>query len=214
MTLALVEPWKPKRRIGGSDIARLAGLSKYGGPFEVYQRIVEGIDAEWSPVMERGAAVEPELRAFGQRVLGIELDSPESDYHPHPTLEFAHAQIDDLARWRGLPVVVDYKSQSRWAKGWGPDGSDEVPEHIRAQLAWEMLCADREMGLLVVGFGDDAPPPTIFVLGHVVTYAVPRDGQFEAFLVATARDFWTRHVLPRVPPSIKPMGEKKKRGSK
>lgn len=206
--------WQPKRRIGGSDIAKLLGLSSYGNAADVYLRIVEGVEAEWNPKMERGAAVEPQLRAYGQQALDLVLEDVESDYHPHPMLEFATAQIDDVALWRGLPVVVDYKSQSRWAKSWGPVESDQVPEHIRAQLAWEMLCADREMGILVVGFGDDAPPPDIFIMSHVVPYMVPRDGQFESLLVATATEFWSTHVLPRVPPSITPMGEKKKRGSK
>ncbi len=201
------------RRIGGSDIAKLLGLSSYGNEADVYLRIVENQEDEWSPAMERGAAVEPELRAYGQRLLGVELEDCESDYHNHPTLEFARAQIDDLARWRGLPVVVDYKSQSRWAKGWGPDGSDVVPEHIRAQMTWEMLCADRELGLLVVGFGDDAPAPQLFNVTHILSYEVERDRQLEAVCVETAREFWNRHVVPRVPPSTKPLGKKKAKKS-
>lgn len=204
------ETWTPKRRIGGSDIPKLLGLSPYGNAADVYQRIVEGVELEWSPVMERGAAVEPELRAYAQRVVGVELEEPESDYHKHPTLEFATAQIDDLARWKGLPVCVDYKSQSRWAKGWGAEGTDEVPEHIRAQMTWELLCAGRELGLLVVGFGDDAPPPSLFVLSNVITYEIQRDEQFEAYCIHVAREFWQAHVLRRTPPAIKPIGGKKR----
>lgn len=206
-----IQSWRPKRRIGGSDIAKLLGISRYGNEADVYLRIVEDVEDEWNPMMERGAAVEPELRAFGQRVLGLELEEPESDYHKHPGLEFAGAQIDDLARWQGMPVCVDYKSQSRWAKGWGPEGSDVVPEHIRAQVTWELLCADRELGLLVVGFGEDAPPPSLFILANVITYQIQRDGPFESLCVATAREFWQRHVFPRVPPAIKPIGKKAKK---
>lgn len=209
----IADAWQPTRRIGGSDIAKLLGLSPYGNAADVYLRIVEGVDSEWNPAMERGAAIEPVLRAHGQRVLGLELEEAASDYHEHPTLAFARAQVDDVARWKGLPVAVDYKTQSRWAKGWGPDGSDVVPEHLRAQMAWELLCTDRELGLLVVGFGDDAPAPEFFMLSHVLTYQVPRDGLFESCCLAVARDFWESHVLPRVPPSIKPIGGKKQRKS-
>lgn len=201
------------RRIGGSDIGKLLGLSRYGNEADVYLRIVEGLEDAWSPVMERGAAVEPQLRAYGQNALGIELDDVESDYHDHPTLEFARAQIDDVARLAGVPCCVDYKSQSRWAKGWGAEGSDDVPPAIHAQIAWEMLCADRELGLLVVGFGDDAPPPDLFHIANVITYQVQRDPTFEAALVQTAREFWNGHVLPRVPPSIKPLGKKQAKKS-
>jgi predicted phage-related endonuclease len=201
------------RRIGGSDIAKLLGLSKYGNAADVYLRIVEGLEDEWNPRMERGAAVEPELRAYAQNFLGLELEDVASDYHDHPTLEFARAQVDDLARWNGMPVAVDYKSQSRWVKGWGAADSDEVPASIHAQIAWEMLCADRELGLLVVGFGDDAPAPVLFSVSHVVTYQVERDERFEALCIQTARDFWEGHVIPRVPPSVKPLGKKQRKAS-
>lgn len=196
------------RRIGGSDVPKLMGISPYGGPLEVYERIVLAVEAPWNPRMERGAVMEPVLRAIGQEHFGLELEAVENDTHDHPAWEFARAQVDDLARWLGLPVAVDYKSQSRWAKGWGADGSDEVPETIRAQLAWEMACTDRELGLLVVGFGEDVDGPEIFDLQSVVTYQVERDLYFESYLRTLAESFWCEHVLPGVPP--KPTGKKRK----
>src|SRR5687767_11991627 len=102
------------RRIGGSDVAKLLGVSKYGNAADVYLRIVEGLDDEWNPRMERGAIFEPHLRALGQTKFGIELDAhygaEGSDYYDHPTLEFARAQIDDVARYQGVPCCVDYKT--------------------------------------------------------------------------------------------------------
>lgn len=204
------EAWRPSRRIGGSDIAKLLGLSKYGNARDVYERVVNGVELEWSQVMERGAAVEPILRAHGQNMLGLEIEDCVSDYHAHPEHEFAGAQVDDIAVWRGLPVVVDYKSVSRWAKGWGADGSDEVPEHIRVQMTWEMACANRPLGLLVAGFGEDFPPPDIFRMSHVLTYQVERDEVFEALCVQTAREFWAAHVLTRTPPEMEPIGNNKR----
>lgn len=189
-------------------MAKLLGLSRYGNERNVYDRIVEEAEDEWNANMERGAAVEPQLRAYGQNVLGLELEDRESDYHSHPALDFAWAQVDDIARWKGQPVAVDYKSQSRWAKGWGAEGSDEVPEHIRAQVMWELLCTGRELGLLIVGFGDDAPPPDLFHIANVVTYQVQRDEDFERYCVLVAKNFWERCVLPRSAPSIKPIGKR------
>lgn len=198
----------PGRRIGGSDIAKLLGISRYGNAGDVYDRVVLGLETDWNANMERGAAVEPQLRAYGQNVLGLELEDCESDYHPSRAHDFAGAQVDDIARWNGQPVCVDYKSQSRWAKGWGAPGSDEVPEHIRAQVAWELICTNRELGLLVVGFGDDAPPPDLFHIHNVVTYEIQRDEQFEAYLLLVAKEFWSKHVLPRARPDLKPIGKK------
>lgn len=202
------------RRIGGSDIAKLLGLSKYGGPFEVYQRIVEGIEDEWSPQMERGAAMEPVLRAHGQRLLGLELeDIPEGGYFDCAEHAFARAQVDDLARWKGVPVVVEYKSQNQFVKGWlhSSDG-DIVPEQYQAQVAWQLMCSNRELAVVVVGFGEDNPDaPGGFDLHNVTHYEVQRDGQFEAYCLAVAKEFWEAHVLRRVPPISKPV--KKRRAS-
>lgn len=196
------------RRIGGSDIPKLLGISKYGNAADVYLRIAEGLESEWNPRMERGAAVEPQLRAHGQRMFGIELESPASDVAVHQGVEFAHAQIDDLARWNGMPVAIDYKSQSSFAKGWGRGGTDDVPEQYRIQMAWELACSDRELGLLIVGFGDDAPAPELFHIANVVPYQIQRDGVTESQLLQIAREFWEAHILPRVPPAMAPIGLK------
>jgi hypothetical protein len=211
------------RPLGGSDIPKLLEISPYGGPREVFDRVMGLEEVAWSARMGRGVVMEPVLRVLGQQHLGLavedrswnayrpdtEHDAP--DYHAHPTWEFAHAQIDDLATWKGRKAVVDYKSQNRWAKGWGPDGSDVVPEPIRIQLAWEMACADRDLGLLVVGFGDDVPPPDIFNISHVVTYVVERDGFLEQHCAEVARTFWSRFVIPGIRPEKSP---RKKRARK
>jgi hypothetical protein len=72
-----------------------------------------------------------------------------------------------------------------------------------------MACADRELGLLVVGFGDDVEGPEVFQVSHVVTYQVERDMYFESYLRIVAEDFWKSHVVPRVRPTMKPLGKKK-----
>lgn len=200
------------RRIGGSDIAKLLGLSRYGGPLEVYQRIVEGVEGEWNSAMERGAAVEPVLRAHAQRMLGLELEAlPASGYLESPEHAFAHAQIDDLARWQGQPVVVEYKSQNSFARGWrrGEDG-DTIPEGYAAQVAWQLMCAQRELALVVVGFGQDRDDGS-FDIFNIATFEVQREPAFEAYCVQVAREFWEGHVLPRVPPVTQ--RQKRKRAS-
>jgi predicted phage-related endonuclease len=199
------------RRIGGSDIAKLLGLSRYGGEREVYQRIVEGVDTEWNAVMARGTMMEPVLRAEGQRLLGLELETVESDYVESAEHEFAHAQIDDLARWQGQPVVVEYKSQSQFAPGWlhGTDG-DEIPAGYAAQVAWQLMVTGRELALVVVGFGQDVKATGDFELSNVTSYEVQRDEQFEAYCLHVARTFWEQHVLRLVPPVSQPLKKKRK----
>jgi predicted phage-related endonuclease len=198
------------RRIGGSDIAALIGLSKYKNEADVYLRIVEGLELPWSKQMERGAAVEPLLRAYAQRTLGLQLETRESDYHAHPGNEFAGAQIDDLSfdlGWSPSPLIIEYKSSNAFVKGYGPDGSDIVPPHVRAQVAWQMACADRDLALVVVGFGTDAPPPTLFVMERIFVYPIERDGVFESYMLQEAEKFWNEHIVPRKPPDVTPLGK-------
>lgn len=204
------------RRIGGSDIAKLLGLSKYGGPLEVYQRIVEGVEAEWNPLMERGAAMEPQLRAHGQRFLGLELEDVATDYVDSPEHPFARAQIDDLARWQGAPVVVEYKSRNEFAKGYlhSADGDIIPPDHA-AQVAWQLMCTGRELAVVVVGFGQDVRGeeghPDAFDMHTIQHYEVQRDPQFEAYCILVAKAFWAEHVLPCVPPI--PTRQKRRKAS-
>lgn len=208
MALSLVRP--PRRRIGGSDIAKLLGLSRYGGPFEVYQRIVEGIEEPWNPRMERGAAMEPVLRAHGQRLLGLELEDAPSDYVDSPEHPFARAQLDDVARLGGMPVVVEYKSQNAFARGWRrTEDGDVIPEGYAAQVAWQLMCAQRELALVVVGFGQDTEDGG-FSLHNVATFEVQRDAEFEAYCVHVAKTFWEEHVCRLVPPVTKPAKKKRR----
>lgn len=208
----------PFQRIGGSDIAKLLGLSSYGGPPEVYDRIINGIDTPWNPILARGAAMEPVLRAHGQRLLGLELEDSDSDYVDSAEHDFARAQLDDIARWQGMPVVVEYKSQNQWARGWmhGEDG-DVIPKGYAAQVAWQLMCSGRELALVVVGFGEDTKGPDGkpdggFDMHSVTHYEVQRDPEFEAYCLLVAREFWEQHVIRRVPPISKPV-KKKRRAS-
>lgn len=198
------------RRIGGSDIGKLLGLSRYGNARDVFDRIVLGLEEPAGPLAKRGTMFEPVLRAHAQNHLGVLLEETESDYHRHPHHEFAHAQIDDLAHWFGVPVVVDYKTVNRWTKKkWGRPGTDNVPEALRAQIAWEMSCVDRDRALLVPAFGEDVKTEEVFVINEICTYEIERCPEYESYLLGVAKEFWEKHVLTGAPPDIKPIGKNK-----
>jgi predicted phage-related endonuclease len=203
------------RRIGGSDIAKLCGLSKYGNARDVFDRIVLGLESPVGPLANRGKVFEPVCRAHAQNHLGVVLDPhcgvDGEDYYQHPHHEFAHAQIDDLAHWFGAPVVVDYKTVNRWSRkyGWGKPGSGDVPEHYRAQVAWGMACTDRDRAIVVAAFGEDLKTPELFAIEEMATYEIERCPEFESYLLGVANEFWERHVIPGVPPDVKPIGKNK-----
>jgi predicted phage-related endonuclease len=199
------------RRIGGSDIAKILGISKYGNCRDVYDRIVLSLEEPPGPLAKRGTMFEPVLRAHAQNHLGVSVEDVASDYHRHPDHEFAHAQIDDLAHWFGTPVVVDYKTVNRFARkyGWGKAGTDEVPEHYRAQVAWGMACTNRDRALVVAAFGEDVKTDEVFIIEDMCSYEIERCPEYESYLLGVANEFWVRHVVPRTPPEMKPIGKKK-----
>lgn len=205
------------RRIGGSDISKLLGWSSYGGPPEVFDRCVLGIEKrQKNPrAASRGLRMESPLRSVAAERFGFEIVphsgvGPNADYYEHPDNDFAHAQIDSLAFWGGRPVIIDFKSQNIWAQRlWGPDGSDVVPNSIHAQVTWGMSCLDVDLAVLVVGFGVDVEGPEVFQLSHVVTYFVERDPVFESYCLSVGKEFWVSHVLPGVRPN-KTTGSKRK----
>lgn len=198
------------RRIGGSDIPMLLGISKYGNEADVFLRIVEGADRLWTKPMTRGNVVEPDLRSYAVKVLNLEItEHHDSDYHHvHPGNDFAHAQVDDIGTMDdecgSHPVCVDYKSQSTFAKGWGAAYTDVVPEPIRAQVAWEMACTDLDLALVVTGFGTDTTDGG-FNIANVVPYVLERDGVYESYILGVGREFWEKHILTGIPPDVKPL---------
>lgn len=205
-----------RRRIGGTDIGKLLGWSSYGGPPEVFDRCVLGLEGKRNSKTDRGLLMEPRLRAIAAARFGFEIEphcgvGENKDYYEHPDNDFAHAQIDSLATWKGRRVVLDFKSQNIFAQRyWGPDGSDRVPDSIHAQVAWGMACADRDLAVLVAGFGRDVDGPEVFDLSHVVTYFVEREPVFESYCLSVGREFWESHIRPGVRPASKSTGRKRK----
>jgi predicted phage-related endonuclease len=205
-----------RRRIGGSDIAKLLGLSKYGNARDVYDRVVLGLEEPAGPLADRGKRFEPVCRAHAQNHLGVSLDEhtgwgDNRDYYDHAHHEFARAQIDDLAHWFGIPVVCDYKTVNKFSRryGWGKPGTDIVPEAYRAQVAWGMACADRDRAIVVAAFGEDVKDERVFIIEDICTYEIERCPEFESYLLGVANEFWLEHVIPERAPEIKPIGKNK-----
>jgi len=202
------------RLVGGSDVAKLLGLSPYGNAADVYERVVLGVEHPTTPIQLRGQVLEPVLRGL------LVAERPDwrrvtraDDYHAHPGLPL-RAQVDDVFGTPDGEVVVDYKSVSRWAKGYGEAGTDEVPEHYLVQLAVEMLCADTREAFLVCGFGDDDRKGGDFVLQRTATYRAMRDEALDAVIENAVNKFWAEHVQPRRAPDMKPWRGKKPRAKK
>jgi putative phage-type endonuclease len=174
-------------KIGGSDIAKVVGVSPYGGPVDVYRRIVEGHEVAQTQPMRRGQLLEPVVRAMYVEATGTELE-------PHPGVieskryPWMMASVDDLAKPH---KIAEYKSANfRTLHRWGEEGSDEVPEEYALQCHYYMCATDRpEADVAVLIAGD-----TFRV------YHLRRDLEIESFLIEAAERFWKDHILTKRPP--------------
>lgn len=208
--MAHTERWHDERRlgIGGSDIAAIAGLSKYSSPMSVYldkigagERIEQNAAMEWGTRLEETVAVKfadehPEY-LVGRKV---EPDGDEFTFW-HPELPWAYAHVDRQlysldADDPQTPVAVwECKTAGRESKyhNWLADDGETfiIPESVMAQVQWEIACLGVEFGWLSV----------LFEGREYHEFLIERDEELIQYLLEIGASFW-KLVETRTPPAI------------
>lgn len=201
-TFATRSEWLAHRKIGGSDVPAILGLSSYRGPWSVYARLVEGVrdDAD-SPDAARGRLLEPVVlrryaEATGQRLAPIP---------PHTLFErdgWATASVDALTADGRIVEVKTDRHRDRWGEPqtierWTPEAGQVVRRDYYLQVSHYLHVLDVERAdLAVLVPGDDPFLPELRV------YPILRDREVEEALVETLRAWWDLHVRQRVPPEL------------
>lgn len=176
--------------IGGTDVPKILGIAPYGGPIDAYRRIRERYSPPLNDAMRRGMRLEPVARALYVDETGAEL-LPNPGYLKSKRYEFMGASLDDMATRDGERLVVEYKTAGlRAMRQWGEEGSDDVPDHYRVQVAWYLCATGLPHGdLAALIAGDDFR-----------VYRITRDLELESMLIEAAERFWRNHIVPGVPP--------------
>ena len=188
-----------ERRIGGTDIGKLLGVSAYGNAADVYARIVLGIDSPKNAAMARGIAVEPIIRERYKAQHGAEMLQWVSApvIFDHEQYSYMTCSPDDVTTEL---VLCEYKSVSNWAeRSW----SEGPPIHYVLQCAHNLCVANLDVCHLYAAFGEDRADG--FAIGYCETYVIERDQELENTIIDACTQFWTDHVLPKVPPDLKPI---------
>ena len=194
-----------ERRIGGTDAAKLLGLSRFGNSRDVYERIVNGIDSPTTARMQRGTASEPVVRALCATANPDlrALWTPEPWIVRHPVHEFATCSPDDVT----ADALLEYKTASIYsAKRWGY--GDGVPSEYLCQVLWSLWVTQLPRALLYVAFGIDGDEGA-FEVTECRQYWLERDAELEATFLEVGGAFWRDHVLARVPPDVEPVKNKR-----
>lgn len=145
-----------RRRIGGSEIAAVLGISPYESPFSLWHRKQGQVDpVEQTEPMRWGNLLEPVVAArFAE--LHPEWTVRTTPAFVHPERDYQTAAPDRLlyaTRRARRPRAIYEGKTARIADDWGDPGTDQVPPHYAAQCRWYLDCLGLEVCYLVVLIG-------------------------------------------------------------
>lgn len=197
MTLAVPPASDPAVRatgIGGSDLARILGMSRFGGAMDVWLEkrrlsapLIESEPMRWGKLLEEPIAREYAVKT-GRKVRRV---NETLRHKKHPFL-FAH--IDRMSSLKGTPTrVLECKSASAFmVSDFGEPGTDQVPSDYLLQVQHYLGVTGYETADLAVLIGGQK---------HSV-YEIPRDDELLRVAWDEAIRFWTEHVETGIPPAV------------
>jgi len=185
--------------IGASEIAALAGLSRWATPVDIYAAKVLPTKDDPTLVMELGNLLEePISRVYAKRT-GAFLHRCTTLRHPKHSVALATPDRlvfrQRVLKAQALPQAAERLLQVKTAgwrsrPDWGPEGTDQVPEDYLAQVQWEMgVTGQRVCDVALLIERDDFR-----------IYTVPFNERLFGGLLEIAERFWVDHVQARKPP--------------
>jgi putative phage-type endonuclease len=196
----LTEDWHQLRRsaISASEIAAVMGISPWSSPFALYYQKKDDWRAPVTEAMEMGHRLEPivaELLAERLEQQGYFFTMLQTGTWQADNPEWALATPDRLLFWspndgNDHTENVELKSTTVY-DDWGPDESDEIPVHYRAQVQWQMYCT----GLQRTHVG------VLFKGNHFRHYVIDRD-ETDIESMLTAADLFMQRLRTNTPPPV------------
>ena len=186
-----VEQVKDRRKwVGASDVAAIAGVNPYAGPYDVWLAKTGRLPALTSnPAMDAGSRFESAVMDWATEQLGpmkldVLLDAPGG-------LPIK-ARLDGMLNADRAPV--EGKTAGLFGpldrKAWGDEGSDAVPEWYIVQVQIQMLCSGACRGHIPAFLGGRG-----FSMFHV-----DRSDEVIESLSKTVDEFWSNNVQADTPP--------------
>ena len=177
--------------IGGSDIAKIMGLSRWGTPLKLWAEKTGKLP---TPDLSNVEAVEmgTRLEQFVADLFAVKTGksvrrSPK--YYQHPDYPYMIAHVDRLVT--GTDELLECKTCSAYkADEWE---GEEIPQEYILQVMWYLGITGRKIGHIAVLIG-----------GQSFKYKqIEFDAELFETMVEAAKEFWG-HVQEDTPPAIMP----------
>jgi len=188
------------RKIGGSDVATILGVNPYKTARELFHEKrgeLEVPNIDTVDAVEAGNVMEAPIAELVQRRLSRRWAVPVRLRKCNLTLsrpEFpwltVHIDRDFVGLERGLEIK---NVGPRAWKGWGPEDSDEIPEHYLPQVHTYLLVKNYPVWTVAGYFGG----------GDLRFYEVQRDPEMDQMIVTKTEEFW-KAVADGTPPDVDP----------
>ncbi len=187
----LRQEWHEARAtiIGATDSPKILGLSKYGTALTVYNDKVnpDTSDRQMSLPAWLGLKMQATVGELYTTATGTRLRA-DNLMHRMPGYGYIGCHLDFRAL--GKPrLLVECKTRA-YMKGWGEDGSADIPVEVWVQVQHEMMVVGAEQAHVAVLFGH-----------HTYrTYVIEPNPEFQSGLLEKLVEFHDENWIPLVPP--------------
>lgn len=181
-----------RKGIGGSDVAAIAGLSKYKTPLDVYLEKVEGFySVNYNDAIHFGNVLEPLIaNEYAIRTGSVVHKATKpiiSNQYP-----FMIGNLDYLLVHAN--AILECKTASIYQKEeWGENDTDFIPQEYLLQVAHYAIITDVEFVDIAVLIGGQ----------EFKIYKYTRNKELENTIINIEKTFWNNHVICHIPPPPK-----------
>ena len=177
-------------RISATQVAQIAGLSKWGGPvsawLDILGRTVD--DGDPSPDLLRGTHLEPGMLSWYAELTGYALQPGRTVVYPDDDRYCATPDAWATPDGDSGPHLVEVKCPRR-GDDWGDEGTDEIPLYYVPQVTWQL-------GVCGLAWCD----VIALIWGELRTYHIAFDPALFASLRRIASNFHDHYVATDTEP--------------
>ena len=142
-----------EKGIGSSDIGTILGINPWSTAYDLWLRRTKQVpDIKGNEAMDLGSALEVPILALASKRLDAKIVRPRSVFvGAH---KYMRANLDGMigSTARGSPIVE--AKTTGMSSAWGDEGSSDVPEYVKAQVMYQMMCSSSQTAHIACLVGD------------------------------------------------------------